>query len=57
MKALLRDPRVDAAIDEATLARYTSGTYYEEGSETLFATYPASSGCHRYGSGRVRENL
>jgi asparagine synthase (glutamine-hydrolysing) len=37
MKALLRDPRVDAAIDEATLARYTGGTYYEEGSETLFA--------------------
>jgi asparagine synthase (glutamine-hydrolysing) len=37
MKALLRDPRIDAATDEATLASYAGGSYYEEGSQTLFA--------------------
>ena len=57
MKALLRDPRIDAAIDEATLARYTERHLLRRRPGNAVCAHPASSGCHRDGGGRVRGNL
>jgi asparagine synthase (glutamine-hydrolysing) len=57
MKALLRDPRIDAAVDEETLARYIGQSYYEEGPETLFAhvkRVPAATAMVLDESGEIR---